>query len=61
MSYQSGGLYTDITVKGNQITDVLKRTYKKLKTNDIVSFEEIKAIGPDGITVSLSPLTLKVK
>ena len=60
MSYLSQGLNLDVLVTGNQITEGLHSIYKKLKRNDLVRFEEIKAVGPDGLSVSLSPLTIKV-
>lgn len=60
MTYPMQGLNLDIPVTGNQITDALHAVYKKLKRNDKVHFEEIKAIGPDGIVVNLSPLMIKV-
>ncbi len=60
MSYMSQGLTQDVTVLGNHITDELHTIYKKLKRNDRVVFEDIKAVGPDGATVKLSPLTIKV-
>jgi len=60
MSYIINGLYFAVSVKGNQISTALRAAYKKLKRNDKVSFENIKAVGPDGIIVRLSPLTIKV-
>lgn len=60
MSYPAKGLYLNISVKGNQISDEMHRIYNKLKRNDKVRFENIKAVGPDGEIVNLSPLTIKV-
>lgn len=60
MSYPTQGLYINVPVAGNQITDGLKDIYKKLKRNDKVRFENIKAVGPDGAIVNLSPLAIKV-
>ncbi len=60
MCYPSKGLYHIVPVKGNQISDELHSIYKKLTRNNKVSFENIKAVGPDGVTVNLSPLTIKV-
>ncbi len=60
MSYSTQGVYIDVPVAGNQITKEVLDAYKKLKRNDKVRFEDIKAVGPDGATVKLSPLTIKV-
>lgn len=59
MAYEANGVIGTIQVKGNSIND-LKKTYKQLRKNSRVYFENIKGIGPDGLVVSLSPLTLKV-
>jgi len=60
MSYFVGTTSGTKSVKGNSIDGDLKNIYKKLRRNDKVFFENIKAQGPDGIIVSLSPLTIKV-
>jgi len=60
MSYMSKGLSFNEVVKGNQISDVLHNLYNKQAKNCKVRFENIKAVGPDGTIVKLSPLTLKV-
>jgi len=60
MSYPAKGLYLNVPVKGNNITDELHKIYNKLKRNDNVRFEKIVAVGPDGIAVILNPLTIKV-
>lgn len=60
MVYSKNGLQQSKVVKGNVITDELHNIYKKLSKNDKVTFENIKAMGPGGQIVSLSPLILKV-
>lgn len=60
MSVNTNGYINSVSVKGNYITDEMHTIFKKLKKNEKVRFENIKAVGPDGQTVSLSPLTLKV-
>lgn len=60
MSYFSKGLYFNEVVKGNQITEALHTIYNKQARFSKIRFENIKAVGPDGAIVKLSPLTLKV-
>ena len=60
MSYEANGVVATISVKGNTINDGLKTIYKKLRKNSKVYMENIKAVGPDGVEVKLSALTLKV-
>ena len=60
MFYPAKGLYLNVPVKGNQISTEMHTVFNKLKRNDKVRFENIKAVGPDGMIVSLSPLTIKV-
>ncbi len=59
-SYPSQGFNIDVDVTGNQITEDLRKNFKKLKRNEKVRFENIKAVGPDGLIVNLSPLTIKL-
>lgn len=59
MTYESNGAFGTIAVKGNNL-DELKKTYKQLRKNNRVYFENIKAIGPDGLEVKLSSLSIKV-
>ncbi len=61
MSYETNGVIGTVSVKGNNINDELKKVYRQLRKNSRVYFENIKATGPDGLEVSLSPLTIKVK
>jgi gliding motility-associated protein GldM len=60
MSYIVNGVNVTKQVTGNSIDNTLKAIYDRLKKNDKVYFENIKAIGPDKQVVSLSSLTLKV-
>lgn len=60
MVYFIGGASGTISVKGNLISKELKDIYKRLKKNEKVYFENIRGVGPDGETVPLSPLTIKV-
>ncbi|HEY0031426.1 MAG TPA: GldM family protein, partial [Bacteroidia bacterium] len=59
MSYETNGVIGTTKVNGNSLTD-LKQTFKQLRKNSRVYFENIKAVGPDGLQVPLSPLTIKV-
>ena len=60
MSYFIGDACDTKHMQGNSISKDLKDLYKKLKRNNRVYFENIKAVGPDGIMVKLSPITIKV-
>lgn len=60
MSAVINGLVNTAQGKGNIITDEMHNIYKRLKKNDKVTIGNIKAIAPDGQTISLSPMTLKV-
>jgi hypothetical protein len=44
----------------NLFTDEMKTQLKMIKKNQRIMFENIKAVGPDGAEVKLSPLTVKV-
>ena len=59
MSYETNGVIGTISVKGNSLEE-LKKTYKQLRKNSRVYFENIKAIGPDGLEVKLGSLSIKV-
>ena len=59
MSYETNGVIGTTTVQSNNLAGV-KNTYKQLRKNSRVYFENIKVLGPDGIVVPISPLTLKV-
>jgi gliding motility-associated protein GldM len=60
MIYTVGGTSGSKSVVGNTIDQSLKDLFSKLRRNDRVYFENIKAKGPDGISVPLSPIKLKV-
>ncbi|MFY9310686.1 MAG: gliding motility protein GldM [Bacteroidia bacterium] len=60
MVYPSQGMQLSINGTGNVITPEMLAVFKKLKKNERIRFENIKAVGPDGNTVSLSPLSMKI-
>lgn len=60
MVYPSMGLQLAIPGTSNVITEEMRTALKKLKKNDKVRFENIKALDPTGNTVNLSPISLKI-
>ncbi len=60
MSYEANGVIATMTINNNLITQEQKNTFKKLRKNSKVYFENIKAVGPDGKTVPLSGLNIRV-
>lgn len=60
MVYPSQGMQLSINGTGNIITPDMLAVFKKLKKNERIRFENIKAVGPDGQTVKLSPLSIKI-
>lgn len=59
MSYYVNGVWGEKRVNGNSLSEV-KTLIKSLRKNDRIIFEQIKAVGPDGILVSLEPMTIKL-
>lgn len=59
MAYETNGVVGTISVKGNSLEE-LKSTFKKLRKNSKVYFENIKAVGPDGLEVKLGQLSIRV-
>jgi gliding motility-associated protein GldM len=60
MTVISGNLAEDFESNSNMLSDKMVTRLKKLKKNERVLFEEIKGLGPDGILVAMSPLTIRV-
>ena len=60
MSYPVNGTYGTEHMDGNNITEKMKGIYSRLHKNDKVLIENVKGVGPDGVVVSLSPVTIKV-
>jgi gliding motility-associated protein GldM len=60
MSYNLNGISNSIVVNSNYITEEIQNIFKKLRKNEKIRFENIKAVGPNGKTVSLNPLCIKV-
>ncbi len=59
MAYEVNGVVGTLSVTNNNLAEA-KKVYKQLRKNSRVYFENIKGIGPDGLTVPLSPLSIKV-
>jgi gliding motility-associated protein GldM len=59
MAYEVNGVVGSLTVTNNNLADA-KKIYKQLRKNSRVYFENIKAVGPDGLIVPLSPLVIRV-
>lgn len=60
ITYIVNGTAITKQVTGNAIDASVKAIFERLRRNDRIYFENIKAIGPDGATVPLSPLTVKI-
>jgi gliding motility-associated protein GldM len=50
----------DLNSSNNLFTEEMKVQLKQVRKNQRIMFENIRAVGPDGIEVKLSPLTVKV-
>ncbi|MFL5763921.1 MAG: gliding motility protein GldM [Bacteroidia bacterium] len=62
MSVLSGGVAIDGgTANGNLFTPDMKDKMSRLKKNERILFEDIYAVGPDGIKVHLPDMIVKVK
>ena len=51
----------DFDMNSNMFDEKLKARLKRIKRNDRVMFSNIKVLGPDGVTVKASGLTIKVR
>lgn len=60
MTYIANGVSNTKSVTGNVIDQPLKSIFERLRKNDKVYFENIKAVGPDGAVVGLNPITIRV-
>jgi gliding motility-associated protein GldM len=54
------GLPKETPVTGNLLSEDCMKIIRKLRRNETVSFEKIKALGADGKTVELDPITIIV-
>jgi gliding motility-associated protein GldM len=59
VAYKYQGIWQPASIVGNQLSS-LANVFKKVSKGDIILFENIKAIGPDGAVVKLNPLSIKV-
>ncbi|MGQ0828358.1 MAG: type IX secretion system motor protein PorM/GldM [Bacteroidota bacterium] len=60
MAISSAAGVSELKSTGNLVTDEMKKQIKSLKKGQKVIFEEINAVGPDGITKKLSDLVVTV-
>ncbi|MCW3086079.1 MAG: hypothetical protein JWP12_3445 [Bacteroidetes bacterium] len=60
VSYPVKGIIVTDKIKGNIIPQSAKDAFGKLKRNDRVYFENIYAVGPDGLPVKINPMTVKI-
>lgn len=56
----AGGTAEDFTSNSNMLTPAMKSRLSRLRKNERVVFEDIKAVGPDQLPVPLSALMIKV-
>ncbi len=61
MSFIGGGIAEDYKSPSNMLTDEMIKRLKRIKRNERVFFEDIKGMGPDGIVVAMSPMSIRVK
>jgi gliding motility-associated protein GldM len=50
----------DLKSPNNMLTPEMKQQILRLRKNSRIMFEDIQSVGPDGIPVKLSPLTVKI-
>jgi gliding motility-associated protein GldM len=50
----------ELTSNSNMLTPEMKQQIQLLKRNTRIMFEDIQSVGPDGVQVKLSPLTIKI-
>lgn len=60
MSFIGNGMAEDYSSTSNMLTPQMLTRLQKIKKNERILFEYIKGVGPDGIIVPLSPMTIKV-
>jgi gliding motility-associated protein GldM len=60
MAITVAGGSIELKSNSNLFTEEMKTQLKQVKKNQRIMFENIRAVGPDGIEVKLSPLTVKV-
>jgi gliding motility-associated protein GldM len=60
VGYNANGGDASEHVEGNLFLPKVKNLFNSLKRNNRVYFENIKAIGPDGIVVDLAPISIKI-
>ncbi len=60
LSANVGGYTREMVSTGNSFTSEQKEFLKTIKVNSKINIEDIQAVGPDGRTISLSPLIFKV-
>ena len=59
-SYQLNGLFTDIPCSGPSLSQAALGALNGVKPGSKVTFENIKAVGPDKTTRTLPPVILKL-
>lgn len=60
MSFIGNGMAEDYESPDNMLTPKMLTRLQRIKKNERILIENIKGIGPDGIVVPISPLTIKV-
>ena len=60
LSYTVNGTSVTKKITGNLISDEVRDIFRRARKNDKFYFESIYAMGPDGVKVKISPLTIKV-
>ncbi len=60
MNYTANGAGATEHVEGNVISEKAKYIVNRLRKNEKVYFENIKALGPDGLVVDLGSLSIKL-
>jgi gliding motility-associated protein GldM len=57
----ANGKYVVEQAKGNAFTDKQKAIFRSMRSGQIISISQVKAIGPDGKVRSLNPINIRVR
>ncbi len=60
ISYTVNGIFVTESVQGNMIPSKMKTIFNRLKKNDRVLFENMIAVGPDGVAVKVNAVTVRI-
>jgi hypothetical protein len=60
MTVQTPSGWVDFVSNSNMLTPEMKQMLNQLRKNQKILFEEIRAVGPDGIEVKLPTLSIRI-